>query len=469
MKKTALSSLIAGMLLLFCALPAMAMEMPSLRLLLRSDVYELSVKVSTGTYQLVANHLPIADATGGDTLLVEKEGQTVQVTLNGQILGTYGLPFDLNAKDDSCIFALSALQYKGSLGFRNADTGLSVINTVDIEDYLLGVLGKEMGAGMPLEALKAQAVASRTYALCFVQPSASYDIGVTTASQAYGGYTAATSASGNKINQAVTQTRGELLYYIDAFGNQKVVPAYYHANSGGYTENIASVWSSTPNPCLVGTASPADAYALQTSAASSYEWQVTFTGEEIAAMMNAYLVKQGKSASFGTYEGMKLYRIGYDGKTLLSGRVTKLDIIGSGATVTFNKDSAIRGALNLKSSLFSLVAESGLSIRSLAGVAQTQDTSYLRATNASANTTTINNGAEQFYVVSKSGVSTINKTSISSGAGSDTIVLNGKGYGHGIGMSQWGAIGMANEGADYREILAHYYNGDVSFLEKAYE
>ena len=450
---------------------AFAMDAPTIRLLLKSGIFDLQIGIQEGNYEVIANNLPTGTLQAGDTITFKKDGLTVQVTVNGEKWENLSLPILLKADSGEDIFSYSNTKYKGSLTLLNASSGLNVVNTVDIENYLLGVLASEMGSTMPLETLKAQAVASRSYALCNLNPSSSYDIGVTTANQLYGGYSTATASSTNRINQAVSQTRGEILYYM-ANGKKEIVPAYYHTNSGGYTENIVDMWNASANPCLIGVESPADTYALKAGSgpAASYQWQVTYTASEIEEAMNDYLKSQGKSQNFGTYQGIKLYRTGSNGKELVSGRVTKMEVIGSGTTITFLKDSAIRGAFNLKSSLFTINGEQGLSIRSVVGTAQNDKFSSLRVINGSNNIVEINSSSQEFYALSKDGICKMIKSDSQSGSSySGDIVFNGKGYGHGLGMSQWGAIGMGNDGASYTEILSHYYNGTVSFIEKAYE
>lgn len=125
--------------------------------------------------------------------------------------------------------------YRGLLIIQNKNKKLTVINDIDLEDYLKGVVPSEMPSGWELEALKAQAIAARSYALANLGKRASlgFDLKDTPEDQAYGGASAETS----KTNEAVESTTGLVLTY-----NMKVVPAYYSASAGGQTINASAAW-----------------------------------------------------------------------------------------------------------------------------------------------------------------------------------------------------------------------------------
>lgn len=125
--------------------------------------------------------------------------------------------------------------YRGFLIVQNKNKKLTVINDVELEDYLKGVVPSEMPSGWELEALKAQAVAARSYALANLgkRASSGYDLKDTPEDQAYGGASVETP----KTNEAVASTSGLVLTY-----NMKVVPAYYSASAGGQTINASAVW-----------------------------------------------------------------------------------------------------------------------------------------------------------------------------------------------------------------------------------
>lgn len=125
--------------------------------------------------------------------------------------------------------------YRGEFIIHNNQSGLTLINDIDLESYLQGVVPSEMPAIWNSEALKAQAIAARSYAIANLGKRAKYgyDLKDTPEDQAYGGASRETI----KTNKLVSDTRGQVLIY----GN-KVIPAYYHASSGGQTLPSSEVW-----------------------------------------------------------------------------------------------------------------------------------------------------------------------------------------------------------------------------------
>ena len=133
--------------------------------------------------------------------------------------------------------------YRGLLMIQNKNGKLTVINNVNIEDYIKGVLPSEMPSGWESEALKAQAIAARSYALANLGKRAKlgYDLNDTTEDQVYGGATAET----QKTNQIVENTKGLVLIY-----DYKIIPAYYSASAGGQTINASSAWGNKDLPYI---------------------------------------------------------------------------------------------------------------------------------------------------------------------------------------------------------------------------
>lgn len=125
--------------------------------------------------------------------------------------------------------------YRGSLRVFKRDKGLTVVNDINLEWYLLGVVPSEMPSKWNIEAHKAQAIAARSYAIANLGKRASrgYDLKDTPEDQAYGGATSETP----RTNQAVISTQGQVLTY-----NNKIISAYYHASAGGHTTNSGKIW-----------------------------------------------------------------------------------------------------------------------------------------------------------------------------------------------------------------------------------
>ncbi|MDD3594440.1 MAG: SpoIID/LytB domain-containing protein [Candidatus Gastranaerophilales bacterium] len=126
--------------------------------------------------------------------------------------------------------------YRQNLIISKKFDGLTVINDIDLELYLLGVVPAEMPSGWNFEAHKAQAIAARSYAVANLGKRAArgYDLKDTPEDQAYGGANSET----KRTNNAVIETQGQVLVC-----NNKVISAYYHASSGGQTKNSGKVWN----------------------------------------------------------------------------------------------------------------------------------------------------------------------------------------------------------------------------------
>ncbi len=125
--------------------------------------------------------------------------------------------------------------YRGRLLVLNTKKGLTVINEVDLENYVKGVVPAEMPPAWNIEAHKAQAIAARSYAIAYKgkRKKYGYDLKDTPQDQAYYGASAET----GQTNQAVDATKGQVLVY-----DKKVIPAYYHASAGGWTLSARQVW-----------------------------------------------------------------------------------------------------------------------------------------------------------------------------------------------------------------------------------
>ena len=143
----------------------------------------------------------------------------------------------------SGIVAVSQMRFRGELEFRRISNGMQVINEVELEDYVAGILGREIYSDWHPEMLRAQAVVARSYALHQRAESGgrAFHVEAGTGSQVYGGLAAETPA----IRAAVSATRGEFLAYA-----RKPILAVYHSASGGRTASSEEVWG-RPLPYLV--------------------------------------------------------------------------------------------------------------------------------------------------------------------------------------------------------------------------
>ena len=342
-------------------------------------------------------------------------------------------------------------KYRGAIGI-GGTTGITPYNILDIEEYLYGVVPGEMSASWPQEALKAQAVAARSIAIYQYNRYISYGYNVvdTTATQVYGGYT----KEDSRTNAAVDATRGETIKY-----NGKVAEALYFSTSGGVTESAVNVWGNDI-PYLVSVPDPYETEPAQPA------WSRSITLAEVARCLAS------EGAQIGEVQGMQIV------SRTSSGRVKELKILGSSGnhSVTLEKVRTFFGSTSggsLKSRLFSFSGELTGDVG--AQKPESQKVAVLSANGmeelalddlvATNGTTTSDLGTS---IVAQSSTETVvltNETSNNQpdGLQSETIwgdfTVYGKGFGHGVGMSQSGAKGMAKAGFDYVSILQHYYTG----------
>lgn len=172
------------------------------------------------------------DAMKGYEIVPYKNSMAIK--LDGKFYQIYSDNVVLKPGDDGFISAKNKW-YRGYLIIQNKNKKLTVINNVELEDYLKGVVPSEMPSSWAIEALKAQAIAARSYALANLGKRASlgFDLKDTPEDQAYGGATAETS----RTNNAVDETSGLVLTY-----NYKVVSAFYSASAGGHTVTSKQAW-----------------------------------------------------------------------------------------------------------------------------------------------------------------------------------------------------------------------------------
>ncbi|MBI5560577.1 MAG: SpoIID/LytB domain-containing protein [Deltaproteobacteria bacterium] len=333
-------------------------ESPDMRVLILKGKTDLLIKGSSASSEMRFEY-------GGDG----------RVTLNAK---ETTLPLRYTPEDE--FIYVEERPYRGIIEVREDERegsiGLMVINEVPLEPYIAGIINSEISSMWPAEAVKAQAVIARTYAVHQRDARANplFDLTSTLMDQVYTGAGGEDEAS----LHAVKETEGEVLTYDG-------MPALtvYHSNGGGVTEDCKEVWGAD-YPYLRGVKSAYD----RTSA--GYLWELSLSSSSLGGIFK----KAG-------YEVDRIEALKVTERTK-TGRVKKLVIKGSGGN-----------ALTL----------TGVEFRKALGY------SALRST---------------LFEVEKRG---------------DEFVFSGRGSGHGVGLSQWGAKGMAEDGYGYKEILRHYYPG----------
>lgn len=342
-------------------------------------------------------------------------------------------------------FKLNSMPYRGMLAFSVNGSTMTGVNVIGLEEYLYGVVPSEMPKSYDAEALKAQAVAARTYAMTKLgaHTGSGYQLCDTTACQVYKGY----SNEADATTAAVDATAGEVACY-----NGSPIEAVFSASTGGYTENSENVWNA---------AVPYLRAVPELGEYGDNSWTKTLTLDELTALL------QAKGAGIGTAKDIVITKLS------TGGRVQELQIIGTSGTKMLTKEN-IRTYFSsacgtLPSKMFTIngkggtsAATGGASVSTKGGlllaaakqgiVAKTEGTlSYLNGKKLSvdidANTPNTDSGEYAVYDVN---ISTVQN---------GKFVFSGSGSGHGVGLSQKGAQAMAQMGYDYEEILHHYYTG----------
>lgn len=354
--------------------------------------------------------------------LKSKEKATIayksgKVWVNGKEVGP-SITIEGESKKTTPILSINNQPYRGGVkivGTPKQD-GMTIINQVGVEDYLYGVVGKEMSSGWPLEALKAQAVAARTFAIAHIgsYKTRGYDMTADVNSQVYGGI----QAEAADIIQAVDQTKGEIMTY-----GGKPIAAYFSASAGGYTENSEDVWSEKI-PYIRAVTDPSDKMP-------SYRWQMVLPVKSIEAVLKS------KGKDIGTLQSITVSPLNKRPMKVkdrgVSGRIKTVVFKGTKGTATMTGND-MRSAFGLKSTLFD----------------------FYFGNNVPDN-------------IDKDKVKRADELKIGK---AKELTLVGYGWGHGLGMSQWGARQMA-EASDKKEkdvylnILKHYYTNIK--VEKAYK
>ena len=325
-------------------------------------------------------------------------------------------------------------RYYGGFEYQRVTGGaISVVNVVDREDYVKCVIPWEMSSDWPIEALKAQAVCARTYAASQTKHRAQgFDVCAGTHCQVYQGMAASSSYS----DSAVEQTAGLCLYYNGAL----VQDAVYYSSNGGASESSVNVWGSEV-PYLQGKIDPYEGQVA--SRIPKYNWSTTYTAAELTNLLNS------KGYGIGTVKDLYV-----SGRTDMD-NVYSITFVGTNGERTFTRE-ACRSLLNLRSQRFAISGGSGGSGYSVNESGESVDLSTMRVIDGSGQMKSIAGSA---YVITSGGTAALGQSGASGGSGSGSFTITGSGYGHQVGMSQWGAYAMAGLGYSYRDILQFYYTG----------
>ena len=347
-------------------LPAQAVE---LRVAIEKDVSQVKVGSSTTAIVKDSTGRKLGELAPMSSLAAKLQKNEIKIdnrVAAGELI--------IEPQDDGYVW-IGDRWYRGRTQLIRQDDRITAVNHVDLEEYLYSVVGAEAVSTWPIEALKAQAVAARSYALYKrnTNPNSIFDLDTTVGTQVYKGL----DSEYTTTHQAVNDTLGQIMTY-----ENNVILAAFHSSSGGYTENVEDVWTS-PLPYL-------RAVVDYDHESPVFEWQQVIPVSKIQTLV----------AGVGNIRGLQPVVM------TPRGRVITMRVTGDRGTATVS-GKKLRQALDLRSTLFRVSTDGS------------------------------------------------------------NLKVEGRGFGHGLGLSQWGAYYLAKKGVNYHQILAHYYqNANLSQLEQ---
>lgn len=317
------------------------------------------------------------------------------------------------------IIQIGQNKYRGFISFISKGEQITLINHIEIEDYLYGVVPKEMGYSFHMESLKAQAVAARTFAMASKNKhkSEGFNLCDTTHCQVYGGM----SVEHPNTNMAVDETKGLYVFY-----NGNIAETVYHSNNGGYIESSKEVWGGHFD-YLVAKEDP---FSKNTNAST---WEMKLTNKELSGKIRAAGINIGDILDVEILE------------TTSANRVVNVKLIGTLGEETIT-GAKLRTILGMRSTWFD-IEKKGETISRI-GYVFDPETSKVVEINL-----------DYATIIDGNNIKSKSKINGSQGTKVEEFLFNGRGYGHGIGMSQYGALEMAKQGYTYEEIIKHYYTG----------
>lgn len=339
----------------------------------------------------------------GETINIElAAGRLRSVRTNGKSSDRFAGPFLVRALSPDGLLSFNKKRYRGELVVSVTDSGMLVVNRLPMEAYLRGVVPLEIGRRTRDEfaAVQAQAVAARSYSYSHIgNTTRGFDMFATVQDQVYGGVDAETA----QTDEAIRSTRGMVLKYA----GRVLVNTPYSSTCGGSTAATSEVWWKEKDQPFLQRVSDripgTDRFYCDPS--PRFKWTQSFTGDELNGVITKYLATY-TNAPKGDPGRVRMVR--ELGRTE-SDRVRALEI------------ATDRGTYTLRANDIRFV------LRNPAGA----------ILNSTYFTTQVSAGS----------------------AGVQQLTVTGRGYGHGIGMCQWGAIGRARAGQDYKMILTTYYRG----------
>lgn len=431
-------------------------------------------QVRVGAYQSKSGaEGALATMSQGTIVGTSSYGMNVVKTGTDQILFQYdngssqafGIMPDVTGASDVRTWFLG-FKYRGGFAYqRIGGNNLTVVNVLGLEDYIKGVVCYEMGREWPLEALKTQATCARTYVLKRLgyHGSLGFDVCNSDSCQVYRGVGSNRSDYGPSAtsDRAVEETSGQVIWY-----QNNLADTFYSSSNGGASESAYNVWGTdiTKYPYLCGVVDP---YEPTIASLNSYSaWTVAYTSAELTSRLQSY--------GYGTSTSVDRLELTYSEL----GNVIQVKICyanGQSNTITpRTKPRAIRALFGVNSIRFTINDQtvnagstssgSGYGVN---GSGALSDLEGLYTISGSGATAQIGSAP---YIISGTGdIFALGKTSgttsgTNEGGGTVTVsgssyVFQGSGWGHQVGMSQYGANAMARLGYTYDQICEFYYPG----------
>jgi stage II sporulation protein D len=385
-----------------------AARLPFVRVLLSDDATRHEIS-TTGRDQMAIDCYKNEDRTSyysRKPVIVNGSGRTLELyDSDGMFLDDNIDKVILSARGKKRILTYDGKQYRGLMELSSSSGQVRLINVVYMEDYLKGVVPLEIGPtpDEQIESVKAQAVAARTYSMSHLGQYG-LDEGYDLKADISDQIYGGVSVENEDFNEAIEDTRGLVTIYKD-----KMIDAYYHSTCGGTTDDIEDVWEKDAAPYLV-TIKDDDACNIS----KYFSWQERFTADQLLLRLEQYLTQERGNR----FKLDKLTDIQITNRTP-GGRVGTIVFETTGGHYIFRKEK-VRWVLRRSDNTDAIMRSANFTLD-------------------------IKRNSEGEIV---------------------EVYFNGRGYGHGVGMCQMGAKGLAAKGVTFDSILALYYQGTE--LKKLY-
>ena len=377
-----------------------------------------SAKVGgTGSWRIYSRNSSnlVVSGSAGDAMKIEpRSGQLVVVRDNGSVTSRRSGPFLVRATTPGSFVTYEGKRYRGELIITPSNGALLVVNRLGVESYLRGVVPLEIGDRKPGEeaAVEAQAVAARSYTYIHMAESGDrgFDMYGSVQDQAYGGVDAEKAMT----DAAISSTRDMVIKY-----GGRIINTPYSSTCGGSTAAVSEVWWRQPDQPYLRPVSDripgTSSYYCDPS--PRFRWTTTFTQDQLRTTLEKYIlsVTPASEPPVATSPSAPRASLGRITGFHINGR-TASDRVASVSIQTERGNYTVRG-------------------NDVRFILRTPSGGLLGSTYFTTETTSDGTGAI------------------------GTLVIKGGGNGHGIGMCQWGAIGRARAGQDYRTILMTYFPG----------